>query len=181
MRFAIPVIGFCVVLAAAGCSKSSDNGLDLMLKQTGQSRENIFPLAGKITIDGQVPHVVFPDRLLVMLNDPTNPILTQRPRRQCDEKGEFSFGTFRKGDGIRAGKYIVTFAILKITPQGLHGPDGLKNLYNDPDKNADIPEFNIVHSAPGKKDYVFDLKLEGRDGVDTPGPKALTELRTIGG
>jgi hypothetical protein len=173
------VLCACAVIAA-GCAKPADHSRPGAFTQSGQRRVNVFPLAGKVTIDGQPPHVVWPDLLLVMLTDPSNPILVGRPCRQCNEAGEFTFGTYTKDDGVAAGKYIVTFAVLRITPRGVVGPDQLKNLYNDPDKNQQLPEFNIVHAAPGKRDYVFDLKVAGQEGGDSPGLKALTELRTAG-
>ena len=181
-RFAaqvIGVIGSCAAFAAVGCNgtNSGNESLEALLKQSGETRASLYPLAGKVTIDGEPPHFVRPERLIVMLNDPTNPDLSKRPCRQCDDEGEFAFGTYTKGDGLPAGKFIVTFAVLRVTARGLIGPDQLKNLYNDPDKNAKIPEFNIVHQAPGKKDYVFDLKIAGQEAVETPGPNALTELR----
>ncbi|HUE15288.1 MAG TPA: hypothetical protein VMR25_14050, partial [Planctomycetaceae bacterium] len=58
----------------------------------------------------------------------------------------------------------------------LQGPDGFKNLYNDPEKNAKVPEFKIDQQAPGKSDYKFDLKLAGQQEAE-PGPKALTTIK----
>ena len=176
---AIGVIGGCAVLATAGCSRSENQSLDALLKQTGKTRADVYPLAGKVTFDGQTPNVVWPDRLVVMLYDSSKPNLppNKRPCRQCNDEGEFAFGTYTTGDGLRAGTFVVTFAVLKITMQGLKGPDQLKNLYNDPDRNAAVSDFNIVHQAPGKTDYAFDLKIAGQVPIATPGPKALTELR----
>jgi hypothetical protein len=56
------------------------------------------------------------------------------------------------------------------------GPDLLNNLYNDPDKNAADPEFQITVSEPGKSDYHFNLGIAGKPS-GTPGPHAVTELR----
>jgi hypothetical protein len=181
-RFRFPLFGLgcaCAVVAA-GCAKSVKESLPGGFKQTGQRPAQVCPLAGKVTIDGQPSRVVWPDLLLVMLTDPSNPILVGRPCRQCNDAGEFSFGTYTKDDGVAPGKYIVSFAVLRITPRGVVGPDQLKNVYNDPDKNQLVPEFNIIHDAPGKRDYIFDLKVAGQEGVENPGLKALTELRTAG-
>jgi hypothetical protein len=170
-------LGFSVALIASGCKKAENQSLDAFLKQSGPNRPIVYPLAGKVTIDGQPPQFERPLRLVVMLNDPKNPILALRPSRQCNDEGEFAFGTYTKADGIPPGTFTITFAVLKVTPQGLVGPDQLKNLYNDPDKNALVPKFRIVHEAPGKKDYAFDLKVAGQEAIATPGPNALTELR----
>jgi hypothetical protein len=180
VRYRFVGMACACALVAAGCAKSAKESLPGGFKQTGQMPAKVYPLAGKVTIDGQPPRVVWPDLLLVMLTDPSNPILVNRPCRQCNDAGEFAFGTFTKDDGVAPGKYTVTFAVLKITPRGVVGPDQLKNLYNDPDKNQQMPEFHIDHEAPGKRDYLFDLKVAGQEGNESPGPKALTELRTAG-
>ena len=161
----------------AGCAKPANESLEAFLKQAGPARANIFPLAGKVTIDGQPPHLERPDRLLVMLTDPSKPDSPRRLYRQCDDEGNFAFTTFVKGDGVPAGTYVVTFAVLKLTPRGFVGPDQLKNLYNDPERNAENRDFNIAHQSPGKTDYAFDLKLAGLEGLANAGAKALTELR----
>jgi hypothetical protein len=177
------VVGACAILAAAGCSKSGNHAsLEALLKQSGDNRASLYPLAGKVTIDGQPAQYAKPQRLVMMLYDPTRPDLPpfKRPCKDISAEGTFAFGTYAKGDGLPAGKFVVTFAVLRVTNQGLLGPDQLNNLYNDPDKNAQNPEFNIVHQAPGKEDYLFDLKVAGQEGVRMPGPNALTELRPQG-
>ena len=47
------------------------------------------------------------------------------------------------------------------------GPDGFQNLYNDPDTNDKEPELTVNHASPGKTNYVFDLKLAGRQPEST--------------
>jgi hypothetical protein len=59
---------------------------------------------------------------------------------------------------------------------GYHEPDALKNLYNDPDKAKDNPEFNVTVSAPGKSDHTFDLKLEGQEQAANTGPNSVTQF-----
>ena len=55
------------------------------------------------------------------------------------------------------------------------GPDGLKNLYNDPDKNKDIKEFVVEVTEPGRTDYEFSLSAAGKDTA-TPGPHSVKSL-----
>jgi hypothetical protein len=181
-RRTLQVVGVIVAGAvfATGCGKSADHAsLEALLKQSGDNRASLYPLAGKVTIDGEPAHYVKPQRLVMMLFDPTRPDmpLFKRPCKDVGAEGTFAFGTYAKGDGLPAGKFIVTFAVLEVTNRGLLGPDQLKNLYNDPEKNDKFPEFHIDHQAPGKEDYVFDLKVAGREGVRTPGSRALTEVR----
>jgi hypothetical protein len=177
------VVGLLCGIALAsvvGCGKSGDTqSLRALLKQSGDDRASLFPLAGRVMIDGEPAHYVKPQRLVMMLYDKSKPDLptVKRPFKDVSADGTFAFGTYTKGDGLPAGDFVVAFAVLEVTNRGLLGPDQLHNLYNDPEKNAANPEFNINHSAPGKTDYVFDLKVEGKEGIATPGPKALTEVR----
>jgi len=94
--------------------------------------------------------------------------------------GSFAFTSYVAGDGLPEGRYVVVMARLK-KEAGPHrwfdGPDGLKNLYNDPEVNARRPEFVIDHKSPGRRDYLFDLKIEGKPAVVKPSPNALTELK----
>ena len=97
--------------------------------------------------------------------------------RLISRSGEFAFGAFGKNDGVKAGTYIATFTKLK---RGQHkqypGPDQFQNLYDDPDRNLkEYPELKIDHRPPGKKDYVFDLKIAGREAA-AAGPNKVDLL-----
>jgi hypothetical protein len=171
------------LFALAGCGKSSDKAsLEALLKESGDNRDRVYPLAGRVTIDGQPAHFVKPQRLVMMLYDPSRPDLPpfKRPCKDVSAEGTFAFGTYTKADGLPPGKFVVAFAVLEVTNRGLLGPDQLNNLYNDPERNEQFPEFHIDHQAPGREDYVFDLKLAGKEAVRVAGPKALTELRPQG-
>ena len=166
-------------LTAAGCNHSvaPDEAIDKGLKEAGITKDAIYPLAGKVTIDQQPPQLAERQRLVVMLNDPQKPDepWDQKPVAEANSEGDFTFGTYRKGDGIKSGKYVVTFAVFKFSgKRGLLGPDQLKNLYNDPDKNQQ--NFSIDHQAPGKSDYVFNLEMAGKQAAQ-PGPHALVDMR----
>ena len=104
----VPVVRGDLRLAvvAAGCTKTIKESLPGGFKQTGQRPAKVYPLAGKVTIDGQLPHVVWPDLLLVMLTNPSNPILTNRPCRQCSQAGAFTFGTNTKDDGFHRASIL---------------------------------------------------------------------------
>ena len=94
----------------------------------------------------------------------------------ADSDGFFRFSSYGIGDGEPAGTYVIVFAALTDKKKhGYVGPDELKNLYNDPEKNEKIPEFKIDHKAPGKADYEFNLKVAGSE-KQTPGSQALTSI-----
>jgi hypothetical protein len=187
MSFSRPSIclTFCTALIAAfvlaGCGRqSSTQALDSALKQAGMHRESVCPLAGTITIDGLSPQFQKQaDRLVVVLHDPDKldtPVF-QKVHVNATGTGEFAFTTYEKDDGVKPGKYIITFSVLERRgKRGLLGPDKLKNLYNDPEKNEKLgPPFVIDHQAPGKSDYAFNLELAGKEAA-TAGPHAVTEL-----
>ena len=167
------------VIGLVGCGKqTASQAVDTVLQKTGGSRDAVFPLAGKITIDGHEPHLNPSVRMFVMLHDPARLDASKGPlfKAVCKPNGQFAFNTYIEGDGVPAGKYVVTIVQFR---QGFHrgylGGDSLKNLYNDPDANSKLDEFVINHQAPGKTDNAFDLQIEGREpGV--PGPHAVTKI-----
>jgi hypothetical protein len=165
------------VFAGCSASQSADEKTDAALRAQGLSRVPVYPMAGKVTVDGQPPQTSG-NPLIVMLNDLSKPDVPfrQRPHVQVKADGQFAFDTYTHGDGVRPGKYIVTIAQFRNSKKkGLLGPDQLKNLYNDPDKNSEIKDFVIDHQSPGKKDYLFALEVAGKDPLP-PGPHALTDL-----
>jgi hypothetical protein len=175
--------GFAIlgaVAAVAGCGGKTTQSVDTVLRESGQSREAVFPLAGTITIDGQAPETGFgKPQLIVLLFDQAKPEVPADsvPKAFCDAKGEFAFSTYGERDGVAAGKYVLALLKLKFNKKkGYFGNDLLKNLYNDPSQNLTVPELTIDHQSPGKKDYAIDLKIAGRDAV-TPGPKAVTKMK----
>jgi hypothetical protein len=166
------------VLVVAGCSsgQTANQAIDKALESAGQKREAVYPLAGKVTVDGLPPDLAEGEWIVMMLKDPANP-KANGPYRLISRSGEFAFETFGKDDGVKAGTYIATFSKLK---RGQHkeypGPDEFENLYDDPDRNLkEYPELKIDHRPPGKKDYAFDLKIAGREAV-AAGPNAVTHF-----
>ncbi len=173
-----PLILLCA--AAAGCSHrpSADEMLDASLARMGKSRETVYPLAGRVTIDGHPPQLGPRQKILVLLDRPPDAKAPRagRPFVVCNDRGEFAFHTYREGDGVPPGDYVLTFVeLVDRGKRGYAGPDGLKNLYSDPDKS----EFHIAHKE-GQTDYTFDLKIAGRDGANAS-PKALRTIEELTG
>ena len=166
------------MLLVVGCSsgQSPNQAIDKALENAGQKREAVYPLAGTVTVDGMPPDLAEGEWIVMMLKDPAN-LQADGVFRLISRSGEFAFGTFAKDDGVKAGTYIATFSKLK---RGQHkeypGPDQFLNLYDDPDRNLkEYPELKIDHQPPGKKDYVFDLKIAGREAA-AAGPNAVTHF-----
>jgi hypothetical protein len=182
-RFAfhkLALVAASVLLLASGCSRSTsaEQALNNALANAGQQRDDIFPFAAQVMIDGLPPRLAKHEALIVMLNDPEKLDTPPTTRRYVETtpSGDFSFSTYAPHDGVKPGKYILTFAILKEKGKfGLIGPDKLNNFYNDPDKNANVAEYAVEHKAPGKSDYIFNLELAGKDAAQ-PGPRAITRI-----
>jgi hypothetical protein len=179
---AIVILAAMAIGGVAGCGSSkAKDSVNEVLKQSGKSRSDVIPLSGKLTIDGQPAEggALGQPRIMVLLFDQAK--LDAPPRNVlkalCNGKGEFAFSTYDEGDGVPPGKYVLTFVKLKFDKKkGYVGKDGFKNLYNDPVQNSKVPDLVVDLQPPGKKDYGFDLKIEGRDAA-TPGPKAVTTIR----
>jgi hypothetical protein len=185
------------ILATAGCGgESAKQAIDRQIKENPQLKSaNVAQFAGQVTIDGQPPSQEV--RLFVILNDPQHldenaHLRAPRLCAVCEDDGKFAFSTLDKGDGVPAGKYVVTFVELHrptaVKSSGgrmrqgtgsrhFLGPDELKNLYNDPDKNQKEERFNLNLEPPGKADYVFDLAVAGKETA-APGPNAVTTIMT---
>jgi hypothetical protein len=183
LNLVIRVVLGCFLLGAGGCSKSlsPNQRVEKELSQIGKSTVAVSPFAGKVLVDGQPAQGTAPNQKIIVVlfkRGQPNLRMNERPHAECNGRGEFAFTTYNSADGVEPGEYVVAIAQLFVRSKdnSCEGPDGLQNLYNDPDKNEKIPEFTISHSSPGKTDYAFDLKLAGQEPVSTPGPRAVTEI-----
>ena len=102
-------------LLVAGCSgtQSANQALDKSLAAAGQERTKVYPLAGKLTVDGAPPELEPRETIILMLNDPAklDTSLNLRPHVSVGS-GDFTFQTYVADDGVKPGTYIVTFARL---------------------------------------------------------------------
>lgn len=177
-RFLTVTAAAAASLVSLGCSRrqSAQQQLDAAFKESGMTRHAVYPFAGKVLVDGQAPKLKKKQDVLVFLCDPAKPDekWNSRPYAVCSNDGQFSFHSYIAGDGVAAGKYVVAFvALTRNKRKGYIPPDELKNLYNDPGRNAE--KFTIDHQRPGKTDYAFELELAGHEPA-TPGPNAITHL-----
>jgi hypothetical protein len=162
-----------IFLLFCGCEgrQSTAQRLEEAYKSAGMDPVTVYPLGGTITVDNEPPVAKSETaRLVAIAYDAARP----------DAKAKTNAHAFLKWDGsfelppLPPGKYVMLFAQLGHNPRmGFFGPDGLKNLYNDPDVNSKKPEFLIDHQAPGKTDYTFNLSVAGETPPAAPGPKAF--------
>lgn len=161
---------------ALGCGskETADQAMTRISKETGIGIPATAKFSGKVIIDG----VPAPLRTLVILYNQDKPPRPKDipPYAMCGDDGSFAFTTNLDGDGVPPGNYVVLFAQLVNNLYAKDAtwiePDGLKNLYNDPDKS----EFKVEVKAPGKTDYLFELTTTGKEPITKPGPKAITKL-----
>jgi hypothetical protein len=189
-----------VTAAAAGCTgsnrKTPEQQLDEAFKNNPEfKRLQLAKFQGHVTIDGQPPE---PDsKLFIVLLDAEKFQDPKAPSCQArvGENGDFSFMTYLKDDGAPVGKWVAVFVdprsdgtgvnVQRIGQSGLgggrfirpiSGPDALKNLYNDPEKNLKDPAFVVNLQAPGITDQTFSLQVAGKDPPPGPGPHAVTKI-----
>jgi hypothetical protein len=168
-------------MAAVGCTgrQSTEQRLQKALEQAGEKKEIVFPLSGRVLVDGEPAAFDPRSPVIVILIDREKSAEPASSHRfdECDPEGQFFFSTYARDDGIKPGRYVVAIAkFLGTGPREYTGPDQFHNRYNDPDKNAQEAMFQIEHNAPGKRDYEFHLTVAGAQPVDTPGPYAITQL-----
>ncbi len=161
-----------LALLAGGCGESADQAEARRKKENNLPEQILIKFSGKVTIDGQPPQLKADHTLLIFLFDPKSPPPHGRPPRYtaCQEDGSFKFG-----EGVAPGSYVALFAEFKAGRPGVfHGPDALKNLYNDPDKNATRQGYKVDLSSTVKTQD-FNLELAGKE-ADTPGPLAVVNI-----
>jgi hypothetical protein len=170
---------FIVALPGCGGGRTADARIDAALAQTGSSREVVFPLSGKITVDGLIYTPAKKNRRLVVKlyrgadsEQSADPVAIT----ECKSDGSFAFEALREGDGVKPGDYVITFADLIFRRKdGYREPDGFNNLYNNPAQNERHAEFRIDHHAPGRTDYEFDLRVAGETPIDAPAKGSRTK------
>jgi len=189
--------GLLLLSALSGCpGQNAQQAIDKQVQDNPQFKKTaVAKFAGRVTIDGQPPAKEY--SLFVILNDPQHldeAAHSTKPKycQSCNSNGAFAFSTYGHEDGVPVGKYVVTFVGLHGPPLPVAGkmrgpkvrsggmshygpPDELKNLYNDPDKNAKDEKFVLNLEAPGKDDYEFDLPVAAKEAV-AAGPNAWTNL-----
>jgi len=181
-------------VAGCGGTQTAEQALDRQFQQHPEFKKStLAKFSGRVTVDGKPPSKdaqLKDARLFVILNDPEHleeAAHSKAPKlfALCDPEGKFSFRTYLAGDGVVAGKYVVTFVALhppaksgrRVMGGALFSPpDELKNLYNDPDQNVKDEKFKLDLQSPGKGDYEFDLSVAGMQPVETPGPNAWTRI-----
>ena len=91
----------------AGCGRQSED--DRIAKVVGAARKKVVPVKGTIAVDGK------PEKgVILTLHNADGSRTIPTSDTYTNDKGEFAFTTYVKGDGLEPGEYRVTFEWLKI-------------------------------------------------------------------
>jgi hypothetical protein len=90
-----------------------------------------FPVKGELLVDGKAVADVAIACENVQGVDTTNPTMSSA-RTAAD--GKFAFSTYKEGDGLPEGEYVLTFTWREYSnvKHNFVGPDKLKGRYKDP-------------------------------------------------
>jgi hypothetical protein len=175
------VAALIVVLLRFQTPSTADHALDKAQTPAAAKHEAVFPLAGRVTINGQVPPYDQRNPLVVMPINRKNidgPAFANRYVR-CDSQGKFVFKTYSRQDGVPPGSYVLV--IMKLDRGNLpfvyRGPQQLLNLYRHPDNTVQLADYPIEHADPGKTNYELSLPKASTEPVAAPRPAAMTAIR----
>jgi hypothetical protein len=187
--YSLPFLALLILATVGleGCGGQNSSREQEFLKNNPKNapQEAVAKFSGHVSVDG-LP-TLGSDQLFVFLADPQHFEPKKKAKYSTTVKpdGSFEFTTYFPGDGVPPGKYIVGFVALRTgrktggradTPVPYRGPDGLKNRYNDPDKNKEMKEFAVDVTEPGRTDYEFNLTLAGKD----PGTLGEHSVKSLG-
>ncbi|HLJ12600.1 MAG TPA: hypothetical protein VKU82_15505 [Planctomycetaceae bacterium] len=115
-----PVIMAAAVLSLSSCGKNAE-----------PPHRETFPVTGEVEVDGSPAADVAVTFTDVKGFDAKNPILSSA---YTDKEGKFKISTFKEGDGVPEGEYVLTFEwCARNAFTGVYGgPDKFKGRYNDP-------------------------------------------------
>jgi hypothetical protein len=161
----------CLAVLIAGCgSRESER----RRREHNESVEDRAKFTGTVTVDNRTPAVEPRHALLLMLYDPKQPPTQARSPRYAVVQHDGSF-KFEHG-GVPPGSYVALFAELQRgRPGTFRGPDLLKNLYNDPDKNQNVESFRVEIPTSGTTQN-FNLEVAGKDAVTRPGEHSIAQF-----
>ena len=122
------------LIVCSGCGEKPPANL----KQT-------FPVKGKVLVDGQPAADVQIDCLPATGIDKSNPSVSTA---KTDKDGTFALSTYKAGDGVPEGDYVLTFqwVTLKRFQQGGPEEDKLNGRYTNP--QASTVKFTVKKGQP---------------------------------
>jgi hypothetical protein len=112
--------------------------------ESGPPRNETFPVAGKVLVDGKPPGFLAVNCVRVSEIDKQN-----RTDSQCltENDGSFKIATYVASDGVPEGDYVLTFQWGEINGfTGAYVGDKLNGRYSDPAMST--IKFTVVKGKP---------------------------------
>jgi 5-hydroxyisourate hydrolase-like protein (transthyretin family) len=137
------IIIFLVALCLCSCGEKEDVG----------NRKQTYPVTGTLLVDGSPAEDVQVTCHDVNGLDKENPTTSAS---NTDSDGTFKISTYKAGDGVPAGEYVLTFfwGQTNVFTREYVGPDKLNDRYRDP-KKAEV-KFKV---ETGKPTDLGDIEL----------------------
>lgn len=104
-----------------------------------ENQKATFPVKGKVLVDGQPAAMLTIDCVPVAGIDKANPTTTSA---MTDKDGVFSLSTYKTGDGVPEGEYVLLFewGTLNTFKHSYEG-DKLNGRYKDPQQS--VAKFTV--------------------------------------
>lgn len=145
MRVGLCAVWLGVGLTLAGCGDK------------GPAVKPTFKVTGKITVDGAPPG----SPIQVECHNVAGMDQKMPSVSQCESKddGSFEIATYRAGDGVPEGDYVLTFTWqeFQLMSRSYGGPDKLNGRYTDKDKSQ------TKFSVKNKSVALGEIKLTTKD------------------
>ncbi len=134
------VLYLALTVGLSGCGDSNpDKGINV---------KTTFPAKGKVLIDGKTPSELEIPPVQIKAHPVGNATKDQPPGRAgTNPDGSFEMVTYKKGDGLPAGEYKLTFKSTKVNlmSPGMAAADHLGAQYIDPESSS----FTVTVSETG--------------------------------
>ncbi len=100
------------------------------------------------------------------------------PRTACKANGEFAFSSYGQGDGVPAGKYVVTIVELKFDKRKGHIVLGRSEepVQRPREERSVSRSSKSTTSRRGKRITLSKLQIAGHEEA-TPGPHSVVRYR----
>ena len=131
----------------------AEQAFNRAMSEAGRSKEGVYPLAGKVTIDGQTPKSHGPciGWLSSSMIPKSRIPAINKPHVEAKKNGEFAFSTYRATGRSQAWKIHRDLWRFQTSIQvRFHSARELHNLYSDPDANAKLPNSSLITKPRGK-------------------------------
>lgn len=158
MEAVVPINRGChvwifAVLLFTGCGSDVDRSKDDLESMVGGALKAVFPVSGKVLLDGEAKEGVN-----LYLFKPDGTPMTNNARTKAD--GTYCWSTYEVCDGVEAGDYVVCFRYIPKQKSNDRGDsdevDLLEGKFSDPKTS----EFKLTVSGAPQENINYELKTK---------------------